>query len=386
MVCVCAYTFFAVLYSVISVLSGTLKRMISPEDKVRLTKQRFSNVDLLKAAVLEGEYSSDCAFFSRPFLWESVCNNTYGLNFKDDELLKVPKEGEEEDITDISHVKEELVRNSTENDPLSFDSDILDMMKLDIDRLLINPLFHEEHVKQDILQIMYNYNRFQPYKQGYHELCGIIYLQLYKENPDLHKSQIKIQTFNIFSSMMITLVPNFYDSDNLVGWCVSIFNKYLRLIDPPLYDLLIKTHKIESQVWLIRWVRLAFSREIGLDNTVKLWDFMLCYDHDFSKLFPFLIILFLMKLKLRIAECDDNGEVLYLLLHYPHTELSNEEVKTMIQWSIKFLTSPEDKLESLGTVLSKKLHKGIRWDKVKDLDRIKLELKLKRRVQSALKP
>jgi TBC1 domain family protein 5 len=357
--------------------------MIDPLDKARLTKERYPTVKELRRAVLQGEYIQDTAFFSRPFLWRTICSNTYNVTFRKDELVKVPNNTDgESDITEIVHSKETLERSSTEYDPLSMD-EALDVIKLDVDRLLIDPLFQEDSVKEEIIEILYNYNKFTPYKQGFHEICGIIYLQLHNESPN--SDTVKVDTFNIFTSMMITVVPNFYNSDNLVGWCVSVFNKYLRLIDPPLYNLLIRTHKVESQVWLIRWVRLVFLRELGADNTMKLWDFMLCYNHDLCKLIPFIIIVLLIKLKLRLVDCEDSGEVLYLLLHYPHSELSSETVKQIVDWSIKLCDCPEDKLETLGLTLNKKIHKGMKWDKIRDLDRLKLELKLQRRVRCALK-
>lgn len=357
--------------------------MIAPEERVRLTKERFPTLGLLRGAVLSGEYSSDSPFFSRSFLWRSVCHNSYNLGFREDELKPVPEPGEEEDITEIRHSKEQLTREGTAADPLQNDDSIMDVIRLDADRLLIDPIFQQQHIKQDIVQIMYNYDKFTPYKQGFHEICGMVYLQLYQDDPNNDK--IKIQTFNIFTAMMMSVVPNFYNSDHLILWCVGVFNKYLRLVDPPLYDLMIKTHRIESQVWLIRWVRLLFLREIGTENTVKLWDLMLCHDHDFSALVPFLIILFLLKLKLRLVECEDNGEVLSLLLHYPHASLSCEEAKQLVDWSITLSKAPEDQLHSLGIMLNRKIHKGFKWEKIKDLDRIRLELRLKRRVSRALK-
>ncbi|CCH45258.1 GTPase-activating protein [Wickerhamomyces ciferrii] len=321
----------------------------------------------------------------------TVCLNSYKVEFVENELQPIPTTPTpiKEEDEDPSHLKQDLLKKSVTIDPLStgynssedVDS-ILDVIKMDVDRLIIDSIFQNEDIKQDILTILYNYNNFTPYKQGFHEICGLIYLELYKDDPQ--NPQIKIETFNIFTSLMLSVVPNFYIEDNLIGWCISIFNKYLKLIDDSLYDFLIKTHKIESQIWLIRWVRLLFLRELGMQNTIKILDKFICFDYDLCKLIPFVIIIQLLKIKLNLAECEDNGEVLSLLLHYPHTQMTNEDVKNLIDQSIKLFKSPESELSKLGVQLNKDINKGINWDKVKDMDRLKMELRLQKKVRGLL--
>lgn len=311
--------------------------------------------------------------------------NSYKVDFLENELQPTPKPGEP---LEISHTRHDLTKESVTNDPLStgYNSDdvenVLDVIKMDVDRLIIDPIFQKDEIKQDIIQILYNYDKFTPYKQGFHEICGLVYLQLYLDNPENEK--IKIETFNIFTSLMLSVVPNFYIEDNLIGWCISVFNKYFKLTDGALYDFFVKTHKIESQIWLIRWVRLLFMRELGISNTVKILDMFICFDYDLSKLVPFVIIISLIKIKLRLVECEDNGEVLTLLLHYPHREYSNEEVKELVDLSIKLYKAPENKLEGYGLALNKKFHKGVNWDKMKDMDRVRMELRLQKKVRGML--
>ncbi|CAM9020199.1 unnamed protein product [Wickerhamomyces anomalus] len=312
--------------------------------------------------------------------------NSYKVDFLENELQPIPKPGE---AMELSHTKQDLTKEAVSSDPLSTgynseDADnILDVIKMDVDRLVIDPIFQKDEIKDDIIQILYNYDKFTPYKQGFHEICGLIYLELYRDN--INNEKIKIETFNIFTSLMLSVVPNFYIEDNLIGWCISIFNKYLKLTDSALYDFFIKTHKIESQIWLIRWVRLLFMRELGISNTVKILDMFLCFDYDISKLVPFVIIISLIKIKLRLVECEDNGEVLTLLLHYPHKEFTNEEIKELVDLSIKLHKAPENKLGEYGIALNKRFHKGINWEKMKDIDRVRMELRLQRKVRGMLK-
>jgi TBC1 domain family protein 5 len=270
------------------------------------------------------------------------------------------------------------------SDPLNDqaeDNDILDVIKLDVERLFIYPLFEDAQVQQDIIQILFNYNKFNAYKQGFHEICGLVYLELYNDDHD--NSNIKIETFNIFTSLMLSVVPNFYIEQSLIGWCISQFNRYLALVDESLYELLIKRHKIESQIWLIRWVRLLFMRELGIPNTLKILDYLICYDHDLSKLMPFIIIILLIKIKIRLVVCEDN--VLQLLLHYPSTEFTHSEVKEIVDLSIKMYRVPEKDLPRCGLELNKRFIKEYNWDKLQDLDRLRMELKLQRGVRRALK-
>lgn len=323
--------------------------------------------------MLKNEYNDESEDFVRGFLWRTVCLNSYKVRFSDSELDEVPVlENDEVDLSTQSLVSE---ANGT-----SFAA--LDVIKMDVDRLMIDPIFETEHVKHDVIQILYNYNKFTPYKQGYHEICGLIYLQLHQDGL---LDDIKVTTFNIFTSLMLTIVPNFYQEDNLIDWCTSNFNRRLKLVDGSLYDLLIKTHKIESQVWLIRWVRLLLLRELGTENTVRILDLLLCYDHDLSKLIPFIIIIFLIKIKLQLVECEDNGEILHLLLHYPHKLYTNAEIFEIVDLSIKLLNAPEAKLAAYGKAINKRMNKEVNWDKFTDLDRIKMELKLRRRVKGMLK-
>lgn len=337
----------------------------------------------MKKAVLKGEYNNDLQIFSRGYLWRSICFDSYRIEFKEEELKPLPVDVE---VTKIYHSKHDLIKESVNEDPLnnndSIDEETLNVIKLDVERLLIDPIFEDEKIRKEIIEILFNYNKINSYKQGFHEICGLIYLELYKDNTN--NKLIKVDTFNIFTSLMISMVPNFYVEDNLIGWCLSKFNKYLALVDLSIYELLVKRHGIESQIWLIRWVRLIFMRELGLSNTTRIIDQLLSFDNDLSLLIPFIIIICLIKIKIKLVECEDNGEILQLLLRYPITELNNKEIKEIIELSIKLFKSPENKLESYGISINKKYNKEYNWDKVKDLNRLKMEMKLQRRVRKAL--
>ncbi|KAH3681319.1 hypothetical protein WICPIJ_007721 [Wickerhamomyces pijperi] len=321
--------------------------------------------------------------------------------YQEDETLKllpVPKEN------DINSQREELVKEQVSIDPLSeptrtpnrskfsVTSDSLDIIKVDVPRLLLSPLFTSQSIQDDIVQILYNYDHsYTSYRQGYHELCGLIYLVLHEDSDDETSSLISRSDFNkeVFTTMINFIGPivsQFYIEDSILGWSVSIFNRNLLLVDYPLYELLLKYHHIETQIWVIRWVRLILLRELGLQNSTRFVDFMWSYDSDITKLMSYIIIILLIRIKLSLVECEDSGEVLYLLLHYPYIEYSDSDICQMIEFAIQMdqCHGDEKKLKEVGVQCNKWFHKGFKWEKVKDLGKLRLELKLKRRVRGVL--
>jgi len=57
----------------------------------------------------------------------------------------------------------------------------------------------------------------------------------------------------------------------LLKRCDLLFNKMLKEVDAVLYNHLRKI-EIEPQLFLLRWIRLMFSREFHVDNTLQIWD------------------------------------------------------------------------------------------------------------------
>jgi hypothetical protein len=57
--------------------------------------------------------------------------------------------------------------------------------------------------------------------------------------------------------------------------CNNILN-ILQYIDPELFNHFIY-HKIEPQIFGLRWLRLLYSREIEFPNLLKLWDGIFSY-------------------------------------------------------------------------------------------------------------
>lgn len=334
-------------------------------EKCKQTKHQYATIQQLRQAVLQEQYHPQQPYFSRSFLWKSLALNSYtNSSFQQVEFLS---------------------SRPTMYDPLTNDEE-LDVIKVDVDRLLLDPIFAREEIKNDMMDILYTFSKqVASYRQGFHELCGVVYLNLYRDGAAASRD-LRTDCYHIFSHLVAQhVIPTYYNQDAFLGWCVSIFNKYLLLIDPSLYELLIKYHNIDSQIWLIRWCRLLFLRELGLQNTEALLDFLWCYDADLTKLVPFLIIILLVRVKMSLVECEDQGELLYLLLHYPFHQYTRQEIQEMVQFATQMYQSPESELKAWGVKCNQRYHSKVNWNKVKDLGKLRLELKLQRRVRGALK-
>lgn len=62
-----------------------------------------------------------------------------------------------------------------------------------------------------------------------------------------------------------------FPTSAILARCIFINDTLLKIADHVLYDRL-RSLEIEPQVYLLRWLRLLFSREFGLEDTVFLWD------------------------------------------------------------------------------------------------------------------
>ena len=56
--------------------------------------------------------------------------------------------------------------------------------------------------------------------------------------------------------------------------CTELQDKYLRSVDPELYEHL-KDEDIQPTLYFLRWVRLLFSREFHIDDVRTIWDHLL---------------------------------------------------------------------------------------------------------------
>lgn len=60
----------------------------------------------------------------------------------------------------------------------------------------------------------------------------------------------------------------------IVERCSHIFENVVQRFDSQIYHYL-QNHEIEPQLFLLRWIRLLFTREFHIDDTIKLWDYLI---------------------------------------------------------------------------------------------------------------
>lgn len=202
--------------------------------------------------------------------------------------------------------------------------DKLEIIDLDLSRLMLDDMFQQQQVHSEMRQILYNYllrnEEDSSYKQGYHELLGMIYLQLHTdEKEDLGVDQRKTRLRNalcIFEKLMKHMTL-FYDETRLIQWEEKEFRPILGACSPLLYDIFCAGDNHTNLLWLIRWTRLLFMRELPRDYTLIIWD------HLFTGLYPLhtliaclIVALLLNSYKLLVDEVEDHNDLVELMLHF----------------------------------------------------------------------
>lgn len=181
-------------------------------------------------------------------------------------------------------------------------------------------------IQELMVNILFTWAKQHPllsYKQGMNELLGILIFVAYAERaPDRMNVSPEVEAlirelnspagmeadlFMVFSRLMDLGVKELYNpvvaqrqppkkGDNLFSWnkeeendlihkdrsddhdvssvlkrCHRIHHRYLQAVDAELYNYL-ESQKIESQMYLQRWLRCVLSREFTLFDTLILWD------------------------------------------------------------------------------------------------------------------
>ncbi|SCU86795.1 LAME_0D07690g1_1 [Lachancea meyersii CBS 8951] len=263
----------------------------------------------------------------------------------------------------------------------------LQIVRLDISRLLLHPMFESTECKAEMVQILYNYvmhNQIS-YKQGYHELCGAVYMQMANESCETRK----LNTLNIFNKLMERARPVFYEEAALLDFAHFKFDRILKLTMPKLHHLLTKHHGLDNAVWLIRWTRLLFLREFDLNYVLKVWDHLLTFVIPLEDLVACCIVVLLIAIARDLYSCEDQGEVISILLHYPSDKLIDcvELMNKSAGLYELYVTKQYADMKGLGENLCK-VHNRQWYDKqtqVADQNRLRLEERLKRRIGQRLR-
>ncbi|EGV63289.1 hypothetical protein PSN45_004439 [Yamadazyma tenuis] len=362
--------------------------------KTLLTLDKYKSLDHLKRAVVDNEYIPSSSKFLRSLLWKTVyiteslniqlwqnkLNDTRRVYHKliQDDDMTIPWYKLEADNTyynpvelgrnsslrrkkklngaSVKKSKLALVQVQTSDDPLGEnssesnfnhlehddDSELLRTIILDIDRLFPGEeYFNNRFYKQQIIEILYVWAKCNPrigYKQGFHEILGLIYINFRKDSVSIPNTNtfcsedIRILSlfdvkylchdlFTVFNKFMVntSIISHFYENEYTLMNSIQSFNKSLMKVDQLIHYNLISKLKLESQLWCIRYFRLILSRELGNDLAVTnmLWDKLITIEGSrVPALLNFLIIVLLINVKSDLIVCDFS-ECLSLLLHYP---------------------------------------------------------------------
>lgn len=330
----------------------------------------------------------------------------------------------------------------TKSDNTNYDDDEIEMsisetieiIDLDLNRLLLHPIFRHPIIHNQMRLLLYNFillirndplviNPFsRNYQQGFHELLGMVYLQIYLTNhgnnnnitldplPDnnntnnisgLSNMEMK-NVFNIFIELMQQVKPIFYERSSLVAWETEQFSEILRNCNLQIFNKFFPYIKLQHNsnnnkfkytnlVWLVRWTRLLFLRELPKDQYLIIWDHIMTFTYPLSTFIACIITILLLCIynDLIDIEPDDNDEILELMLHYKfNSKLINatELCKMAGNLCELFYYEKYDDMKLICDNFLKlkfNIHSNINGNSNVDPNRIRIEERLRLRVKRA---
>ncbi|KAI1464665.1 RabGAP/TBC [Daldinia caldariorum] len=222
----------------------------------------------------------------------------------------------------------------------------------DVQRLPDEPFYHQPEIQTLILDVLFVYCKLNPglggYRQGMHELLApIVYVvehdaidpaDISSSGPADEKmlemlaaSFIEHDAFALFSKVM-DHARSFYEvtesatdaplttftqqptTSSIVERSQYIHEVCLFKVDPELSTHL-KNIEILPQVFLIRWIRLLFSREFPFNQMLVLWDTLFSVDPSLT-LIDLVCTAMLIRIRWSLLNADYTV-ALQLLLKYP---------------------------------------------------------------------
>ncbi|KAG0654450.1 hypothetical protein C6P45_003399 [Maudiozyma exigua] len=215
-------------------------------------------------------------------------------------------------------------------------NDTLEIIDLDLSRLIISPIFQDPFVHGLMRKILFNYllisnkdnnaddilKQTYYYRQGFHEILAVIFLQFYHRDTTITEEQIKFILF-IFIKLMDPLRLTFYQESQLLTWQQSYFIRILKLCDLDLYKILYGDTSMNNHnlIWLIRWTRLLFLRELPMEDCLVIWDHILTFSYSMDVMVACLVISILVVVKKDLTKIDkdeqmDNDDIIEYLLQF----------------------------------------------------------------------
>lgn len=159
----------------------------------------------------------------------------------------------------------------------------LEEIKLDVDRTYMEIDFFSDNVchQKSMINIIFVFTKIHKisYRQGMNEICAIFFYAVVEnfKAENLWESL----TYLLLTHLLMNLghqdmFHNNITSDTvspILQRCEKIFS-LLEQTDPPLYKHLFQ-RDVSANLFLVRWIRLLFSREFSFDNIFKIWDWLM---------------------------------------------------------------------------------------------------------------
>lgn len=203
--------------------------------------------------------------------------------------------------------------------------------------------FHDPEILERINQIILLHLRHNQleYKQGYHELCGVIFYLFsnemksklskatdpsYPYNFLFSKSSVDADVFWAYSSLITFMIP-FYQipNDKSSPFFVQIANhlveNVLKSVDPDLSDAICVP---DVAVPIIPWFRLLFSRLFPIDDISKVWTVIIRFYPDMNIIVAIALSIIL-SYKDKFILCEDQTSVMVTLMNV-HVDFNCDEI------------------------------------------------------------
>lgn len=329
----------------------------------RQTQAHGAHLADLRRAVKYNGPSSPCLSGSRSLCWKMflLSSPATGMSWSQalDEGRRLYAEKHHHFLKFIQHPETltELTIDPLADDPDSpwntvrQDEIIRAEIKQDVQRLPDEASYHEPRTQAMILDILFMYCKLNPerggYRQGMHELLApMVYaiqedaLDLATVASDVALDDVFLKTFDatfiehdafILFARLMEHAQSFYEikesttgsapgpqmpeqSSAIVERSKYIHEVCLHKVDPELAAHLTNI-EILPQIFLIRWVRLLFSREYPFEQFLVLWDTIFAIDPSLE-LIDLICVAMLIRIRWELLEAD-YSVCLQLLLKYP---------------------------------------------------------------------
>lgn len=179
----------------------------------------------------------------------------------------------------------------------------LDLKRLD-DPELLKPKV-QKTLLELLVRVLTHYG--WSYKQGFHELLGTIWLQLREPN----------STITVFEKLMEQIVPIFYNETRLAQWEQHIFAPLLKVCSPRLHCQLYREGHHTNLLWILRWTRVLFLRELPKDYVLVMWDHILTETYPLETLLSGIIVMLLLNVYRELNQPEqDSDDLIEILLNY----------------------------------------------------------------------